>query len=56
MFKLQFSTDNAAFEDDAKDLETVTILREIADKIERGTMAGRVRDSNGNTIGEFKFT
>lgn len=58
MFKLEFSTSNAAF--DVEPLtETAAILREVARKIEEGDatprMAFVIRDVNGNRIGEYKF-
>ena len=50
MFRLQFKTDNAAFEDSQ---EIGDILRSIASKIDNGQTSGYVRDSNGNNIGEW---
>lgn len=56
MFRLEFSTDNAAF--DPLDGEVVRILREVADRIDRvGIDYGdrrTVHDLNGNTVGSFK--
>lgn len=60
MFKLEFSTDNAAFAD-APDSEVARILREIADKIESAgphgalEIGGKVADENGNTVGEWSL-
>lgn len=51
-FKLEFKTDNAAFSD-GWEIEAARILREVADKVERGHTAANVRDYNGNTIGHF---
>lgn len=57
MFRLtvEFSTDNAAFEDD-KDWEIYNTLKVVVDKLwtkpDVGT-AGIVQDSNGNTIGRW---
>lgn len=53
MFKLNFETGNAAF--DEWDAEIPRILRDIADKVERGEYLTRapIRDINGNTIGEW---
>lgn len=52
MFKLEFSTDNAAFTNYAA-TETARILRRIASKIEAGDLKGRVMDLNGNSIGHY---
>ncbi len=60
MFKLEFATDNAAFES-APESEVARILREIADRIEgagsaRGlTIGGKVADENGNTVGKWSL-
>ena len=56
MFKLTFSTANAAFDDDCGGRETAAaILREIADTLEDGLRRGAVRDLNGNSIGEWEL-
>lgn len=52
MFKLEFRTGNAAFEDCAEQ-EISRILKEIANKVEDGSTGGKVKDINGNTIGEW---
>lgn len=53
MFKAQFTTDNAAF-DDSPASETAMILRHIAAQIESGeAFDGPIRDSNGNRIGQW---
>lgn len=55
MFKIEFETDNAAFEDMQTE-EVARILREIADKVENGSFSfacGVVRDYNGNTVGKW---
>lgn len=59
MFKLEFGTDNAAFDDDKKG-ETGRILQEIAERIAGGDQAtgsiiGRIRDVNGNEIGKYEL-
>ena len=54
MFTLKFDTDNAAFEDDPK-TEIARTMREVADKIEAGSIQDYIRDINGNTIGQFAF-
>ena len=53
MFKLEFSTENAAFEDS---LEVVVILERIAQKMKQGDRFGAVKDSNGNTVGRWSLT
>jgi len=50
-FEMQINTDNAAFEDKS---EIARILREIADRIDGGSIAGKIRDINGNMVGTFK--
>ena len=52
MFTLQFTTDNAAFED-CPEAEIARILRALAGKVERGETDGTVRDANGNRVGEW---
>jgi hypothetical protein len=49
---MKFKTGNAAFEDYAEQ-EVSRILKEIADKVENGSTDGKIRDINGNTIGEW---
>lgn len=56
MFRLKFDTGNAAFGDLGLDRETARILRETADRIERGKREGIVSDINGNPVGDFKLT
>lgn len=58
MFKLQFTTDNAAFED-SRGYEIVRILRRLADRIEQNIGYANseefdgivIMDANGNRIG-----
>lgn len=45
-FKVEFDTDNAAFED--MELETARILKDVAVKIESGQNEGFAVDINGN--------
>jgi len=52
MFELKFKTNNATFEDYVEQ-EVSRILKEIANKIENGSTGGKVKDINGNTIGEW---
>jgi hypothetical protein len=55
MFRLEFETDNAAFEDGSV-AETVRILRAIANRLDNGTLEGNALDSNGNAIGTFELS
>jgi hypothetical protein len=60
--KLVIAADNAAFCDDGEEClltacaECARILREAADKMERGESSGSLRDLNGNFVGEFKIS
>ena len=53
MLKIEFETDNAAFEDNDIYLETVEILERITRRIANGETSGNVRDTNGNRIGIY---
>ena len=55
MFKLEFDTDNAAFED-GREAECARILRRIAERLEAGATYGRAMDANGNKCGEWELT
>lgn len=55
MFKLQFSTENAAFDGDLKWMEIDAILRAVADRAGDGQTYGLIRDSNGNRIGQWEL-
>ena len=52
--KIQFDTDNAAFEEYG-DAEVRRILEEIADKVEHGYDHGSIMDINGNKIGSWEL-
>lgn len=52
MVTIEFTTDNAAFEDD-RAVEIARILRDLADKILLGRTSGPIRDINGNRVGTF---
>jgi hypothetical protein len=52
-FRVQVNTDNAAFEEPG--FELARILREVADRLESGSVAGNVRDINGNSVGSFEL-
>lgn len=54
MFKLQFDTDNAAFDGDSQWTEMPRILREVATNVEHGILSGVIRDINGNRIGAYE--
>ena len=59
MFKLEFSTDNAAFEDNGQETrahEVQLILLRISAKLAHGDTFGAVKDSNGNTIGRWSLS
>lgn len=57
--KLEIKMDNAAFEENAGS-EVARILRQIADEVDcRDLLPGeeiRLRDINGNTVGQAKIT
>ncbi len=58
MFKLTIQTDNEAFADDSAG-EISRILAELAAKLGPGMLAGqtgKLRDINGNTVGEWRLT
>lgn len=57
MFKLEFKTCNAAF-DDFPITEAARILRDIADNLESGSQigGGPARDANGNRVGWWEMT
>ena len=53
-FKLEMTTDNAAFEDEGA--EVARILRQVARYIEGGNLeGGRCMDFNGNNVGPWDF-
>jgi hypothetical protein len=56
MIKIEFKTDNAAF-DDMPGLEVARILRALAAKLESATGAtnGPIHDTNGNRVGAYSF-
>lgn len=57
MFKVEFATDNAAFEGEARRDECARILREIADKLENGSQdEAKVYDQNGNAVGRWSLS
>lgn len=54
MFTLSFTTENAAFEGQAL-AEIANTLRDVSRKINTGYLEGKIRDSNGNTIGAYSY-
>ena len=50
---ITFRTCNAAFQDGGH--EAVRVIREVAEKIERGHFEGKVYDHNGNVVGMYSF-
>jgi hypothetical protein len=59
MIRVEFSTDNAAFDEaraaGGRPHESAHILREIAARVEAGeTGSHNIRDSNGNTCGWYE--
>jgi len=55
MFKLRMSTGNEAFTQ-APERETARLLRQVADRLEAGTVNGSISDANGNQVGTFDLT
>jgi hypothetical protein len=57
MFTLQISTNNEAFggDDWSQADEVKRILEEAVMAVHNGDQRGTLRDSNGNTVGEFFF-
>jgi hypothetical protein len=54
MFKVEFSIDNAAFQDGFGREETARILRKIAEQVKNGSNSSKISDINGNVIGAWK--
>ena len=52
--KIEFSTDNAAFDDDAGP-EIHRILQHVCLDIREGLICSPIRDINGNTIGIWSW-
>lgn len=52
-FRLEFETDNAAFEGDQKLFECARILRRAADQLFSGRGSAEIRDVNGNLVGAW---
>lgn len=56
-FVLRINCDNDAFGDNAlsRDIEVSYILGRIAQSLEDGKSYGTIRDTNGNTVGEYEY-
>jgi hypothetical protein len=54
MFKLEFKLDNASFVE-AKEVEVARILAEVRRAVLNQYGMGKVRDVNGNTVGEWSM-
>lgn len=52
--KIEFTTDNASFENDGLKAEARRILADIASRVEIGQREGSIRDLNGNRIGQWE--
>lgn len=55
MFKLQFTTENAAFEGGNDRAESARILARIVEYLGEGWDNGPIHDDNGNRIGEWSL-
>ena len=53
-FKLSFKMDNEAFSN-YRGAEAARILYKIAHQVSNETIAGNIRDANGNRIGSFEI-
>lgn len=60
MFTLKMKTDNDAFAEGNLELEVARILRNLATHLEDRSgntpSSGKLRDSNGNTVGTWVLT
>lgn len=56
MIKIIIATNNAAFEDGYKELESSRIISEAADKVESDQFDFKLRDINGNIVGRLEET
>lgn len=54
-FKMEFSTANAAFEENLEH-EVFRIVDDVAQEVIDGSRSGKIRDINGNTVGEWSLT
>jgi len=51
-FSVTVKCDNAAFDPDPLE-ELARIIRDLADRLDRGVAFGSIRDVNGNCVGSF---
>ena len=50
--KIEYSTDNAAFDEELMD-EGDRISRDISGKVREGIVEGGIKDINGNNVGQY---
>jgi len=55
-FSIQFNTDNAAFDNGTDRAEIQYILYKIKTELTEFKFNGIIRDSNGNTIGNWSYS
>jgi hypothetical protein len=55
MITITIKTDNAAFQDN-RHAEVARILRDLANRLDRGFTFDRVQDVNGNAVGSVTLT
>jgi hypothetical protein len=51
--KIQFNTDNAAFEEYGTQYQVEVIFERIIQRIKNGDTEGKIQDINGNNIGSW---
>jgi hypothetical protein len=56
MFKVEFETDNEAFNGSSCEAEIKRILQKIAMRVANGETEGAIMDYNGNRVGSFELT
>jgi len=56
MFKMKIKIWNAAFDDEGIQTELARILRFVAKEIEAGIYNDKIRDINGNEVGEYSIS
>jgi hypothetical protein len=52
-FMLIFDIENAAFQDGSGREETARILEKVAEQVKAGINGDKIRDVNGNTVGNW---
>ena len=55
MFKIEFETDDDAFQHDNFSSEVERILKADTERVKRGDKEAKIRDNNGNAIGTFSW-